>query len=54
MLDLLITHATLADCRTGMSVLVQGGRIAEFAPGLQAPAYAALEALGLLLSPVRT
>ena len=39
MLDLLITNATLPDGRTGMSVAVQDGKIAEVTPGLQAPAH---------------
>jgi hypothetical protein len=37
MLDLLITHATLADGRTRMAVAVQDGRITEVTEGLQAP-----------------
>ncbi len=51
MLDLLVTNATLPDGRTGMSVAVQDGRIAEVAAGLQAPARDTLDAGGLLLSP---
>ncbi len=51
MLDLLITHATLPDGRTGMSVAVQDGRIVEVAEGLQAPAHETVDAGGLLLSP---
>lgn len=51
MLDLLITHATLPDGRTGMSVAVQDGRIVEVAEGLQAPAHETVDAAGLLLSP---
>ena len=51
MLDLLITHANLPDGRTDMSVAVQGGRIVEVAPGLQAPAHETLDAGGQLLSP---
>ena len=51
MLDLLITNATLADGRTGMSVAVQSGRIAEVAPGLSAPAAETVDAAGQLLSP---
>ena len=38
MLDLLITNATLPDGRTGMSIAVEGGRIAEVTEGLVAPA----------------
>lgn len=51
MLDLLIANATLPDGRTGMSVAVQGGRIAEVAPGLQAPAAESVDADGHLLAP---
>ena len=51
MLDLLVTNATLPDGRTGMSVAVQHGRIAEVAPGLAAPAHETLDAQGLLLTP---
>ena len=51
MLDLLITHASLPDGRTGMSVAVQDGRITEVAPGLTAPAHETLDAKGLLMSP---
>jgi cytosine deaminase len=51
MLDLLITNATLPDGRTGMSVAVQGSRIAEVTAGLDAPAHEKLDAQGLLLSP---
>ena len=51
MLDLLITNAALPDGRTGMSVAVQGGRIAEVTPGLAAPAHETLDAHGLLLTP---
>ena len=51
MLDLLVTHATLADGRTDVSVAVQGGRIVEVTPGLQAPAHETMDAGGMLLSP---
>ena len=51
MLDLLITHATLPDGRTDMSVAVQGGRITEVTAGLQAPAHETLDAEGQLLTP---
>jgi cytosine/creatinine deaminase len=51
MLDLLITNATLPDGRTGMSVAVQGGRIAEVTAGLQATAHETLDAGGYLVSP---
>ena len=51
MLDLLITNATLPDGRTGMSVAVQGGKIAEVTAGLQAPAAETINAAGYLLTP---
>ena len=51
MLDLLVTHATLPDSRTDVSVAVQDGRIVEVTPGLQAPAHETVDAGGLLLSP---
>ncbi len=51
MLDLLVTHATLPDGRTDVGVAVQGGRIVEVTPGLQAPAHETVDAGGLLLSP---
>ena len=51
MLDLLITNAALPDGRTGMSIAVQGGRIAEVTAGLDAPAHEKLDAQGLLLAP---
>ncbi len=51
MLDLLVTHATLPDGRTGMSIAVQNGRITEVSHGLSAPAHQTVDANGLLLSP---
>jgi cytosine deaminase len=51
MLDLLITHATLPDGRTGMSIAVQDGRIAEVTEGLAAPAHETIDAQGLLVAP---
>lgn len=51
MLDLLVTHATLPDGASDMSIAVQDGRIVEVAPGLQAPAHRTLDAAGLLVSP---
>jgi len=51
MLDLLITNATFTDDRTGMSVAVQDGRIAEVAQGLVAPAAQVVDAGGYLLAP---
>ena len=50
MLDLLITHASLADGRSNMSVAVQDGKITEVSQGLQAPAHETVDAKGLLLS----
>ncbi|MET3516498.1 cytosine deaminase [Pseudacidovorax sp. 1753] len=51
MLDLLITHATLPDGRTGQSIAVQDGRIVEVATGLASPAHETLDAGGLLVAP---
>ena len=51
MLDLLITHATLPDGRSDMSIAVQDGRIAEVTAGLQAPARETVDASGYLLTP---
>ena len=51
MLDLLVTHATLPDGRTHMSVAVRGGKIVEVARGLQAPAHQTLDAQDQLLCP---
>ena len=51
MLDLLVHNATLPDGRTGMSVAVQDGRIAQVAPGLLVPAHSVVDAQGQLLSP---
>jgi cytosine deaminase len=51
MLDLLITNCALPDGRTGMSVAVRDGRIAEVTEGLQAPARETLDAAGRLLAP---
>jgi cytosine/creatinine deaminase len=51
MLDLLITNATLPDGRKDMSVAVLGGRIAEVAEGLSAPARETVDARGWLLAP---
>ncbi|MBV7540543.1 amidohydrolase family protein [Acidovorax sp. sic0104] len=51
MLDLLVTHATLPDGRTDVSIAVQDGRITEVTPGLQAPAHETVDAAGLLVSP---
>ncbi len=51
MSDLLIRNATLPDGRTGVDVLVDGGRIAEVAHGIGAKAAQTIEADGQLLSP---
>ncbi len=51
MLDLLITHASLPDGRTDMSVAVQAGKIVDVQPGLQASAAQTVDAQGQLLSP---
>jgi len=51
MLDLLITHASLPDGRTNMSVAVQRGKIIEVTEGLAAPAWETVDAKGWLLSP---
>ena len=51
MLDLLITNATLADGRTGISVAVQSGKITEVTVGLRAPAHETIDAGGYLLTP---
>ncbi len=49
---MLIRHATLPDGRTGIDVLVQGGRIAALGPNLPAPAgIETIDAAGQLLSP---
>ncbi len=51
MLDLLITNASLPDGRTGMSVGVRDGKIAEVAERWTAPARETLDAAGQLLTP---
>ncbi|MBS0455112.1 MAG: amidohydrolase family protein [Proteobacteria bacterium] len=51
MLDLLVRNATLPDGRTGMSIAVQGGRIAEVTAGLDAPAAQTFDAGGMLVAP---
>jgi len=51
MLDLLLTGATLPDGRTGMSVGVQGGRIVDVAPRIDATANNTVDAAGYLLTP---
>jgi cytosine/creatinine deaminase len=52
MLDLLVTHATLPDGRTGMSIAVQNGRIVEVAPHIGATsAHEIVDAAGQLVTP---
>ncbi|MEB0055690.1 amidohydrolase family protein [Variovorax sp. LG9.2] len=51
MLDLLVTHATLPDGRTDMSIAVQHGRIVEVINGLDAPAHETIDAQGMLVAP---
>jgi cytosine deaminase len=50
-LDLLVTHASLPDGRTGMSIAVQDGRIVEVTESLDVPAHETLDAKGLLVAP---
>lgn len=51
MLDLLITHASLPDGRSNMSIAVQNGKITAVEAGLQATAKETVDASGYLLSP---
>ena len=51
MADLLIRNATLPDGRTGVDVLVAGGRIVDVAPRIDATAGETIDAQGYLLSP---
>ncbi|WP_028312473.1 amidohydrolase family protein [Derxia gummosa] len=54
MLDLLLTHATLPDGRTGIDIAVASGRIAEVAPGIAARGAEAariIDAAGMLVTP---
>ncbi|CAN5686701.1 amidohydrolase family protein [soil metagenome] len=51
MLDLLVTHATLPDGRTDMSIAVHDGRIVEVTNGLVAQAHETLDAQGMLVAP---
>ena len=44
MLDLLIKNAALPDGRTGMSLAVRDGLIADMAPGLEVPAHEVIDA----------
>ncbi|GAA4345157.1 amidohydrolase family protein [Variovorax defluvii] len=51
MLDLLVHNASLPDGRSGMSIAVQDGRIAEVTAGLDAPSKDKVDATGLLVAP---
>jgi len=51
MADLVIRNATLADGRSGIDVLVDGGRIAAVGPAIAASANETVDAAGQLLSP---
>jgi cytosine/creatinine deaminase len=51
MADLLITNATLPDGRTGIDVLVAGGRIVNVSPRINAAAAQTIDAKGHLLTP---
>lgn len=51
MLDLLVTHATLPDGRTDMSLGVQDGKFVEVSAGFSAPSHETWDAQGQLLSP---
>jgi len=51
MADLVIRNASLPDGRTGIDVLVDGGRIVAVEPSLAATARETLDAAGQLLSP---
>src|SRR5215208_1837236 len=51
MADLLVTNATLPDGRTGVDVLVAGGRIVNVSPRINAAAAHTVDAKGNLLTP---
>ena len=51
MADLRVTNATLPDGRSGIDVLVAGGRIVEVRPQIEVAAARTLDAGGLLLTP---
>jgi cytosine deaminase len=51
MSDLLVTNATLPDGRTGIDVLVAGGRIVNVSPRINAAAAQTIDAKGNLLTP---
>ena len=50
MLDLLVKNATLPDGRANMSLAIQGGKIIEVTPALNASAHEVLDAQGLLVT----
>jgi cytosine deaminase len=50
-LDLLVRNATLPDGRKGQDIAVQGGRIAEVRPAIDADAARIIDAAGHLVSP---
>jgi cytosine deaminase len=50
-LDLVVRNATLPDGRKGQDIAVQGGRIAEVRPGIEAPATRVIDAGGYLVTP---
>ncbi|TAK74287.1 MAG: cytosine deaminase, partial [Aquabacterium sp.] len=50
MLDLILRHANLPDGRTGIDIGIQGGRIAELQPALQAQAAQEIDCAGQLVS----
>jgi len=51
MADLLVTNATLPDGRSGIDVLVSGGRIVNVSPRINAAASRTIDAQGYLLTP---
>jgi len=51
MSDLLVTNATLPDGRSGIDVLVKGGRIVNVSPRINAAAAKTVDAQGYLLTP---
>ena len=51
MVDLIVRNANLPDGRKGVDIVVQGGRIVEVGPGVQAEADQEIDAQGCLVSP---
>ncbi|WP_420404993.1 amidohydrolase family protein [Nisaea sp.] len=51
MLDILITNATLPDGRTGQSIAIAGGKIAELGPKVNGEAVRTIDAAGCLVTP---